>query len=88
MAAKTDSKVVFVEEPNSHLLCPMCNNLLLEPVISVACGHTFCKACLETDGNGAAGVQECPVDKKQLQGTPTVPNKCVLNFITTNVNNG
>eukprot|EP00931_Biecheleriopsis_adriatica_P094279 TRINITY_DN67947_c0_g1_i1.p1 TRINITY_DN67947_c0_g1~~TRINITY_DN67947_c0_g1_i1.p1 ORF type:complete len:427 (+),score=98.81 TRINITY_DN67947_c0_g1_i1:43-1281(+) len=34
------------EEIPSHLECAICMKLLLEPV-SVPCGHTFCRGCLE-----------------------------------------
>ncbi|XP_011670541.1 E3 ubiquitin-protein ligase TRAF7 isoform X2 [Strongylocentrotus purpuratus] len=71
------SNVVFVEEPSSHLLCPVCKNLLLEPMISVECGHTFCKACLQNTGEGVASLAECPVDSKPLKGTRSVPNRSI-----------
>ncbi|XP_063950908.1 E3 ubiquitin-protein ligase TRAF7-like isoform X1 [Lytechinus pictus] len=73
------SSVVFVEEPSSHLLCPVCKNLFLEPMISVECGHTFCKACLQIkdNGEGIASLGECPVDSKPLKGTRSVPNRSI-----------
>ncbi|XP_072169667.1 uncharacterized protein [Diadema setosum] len=71
------TKAVFVEEPSLHLLCPVCKNLLFEPVISVECGHTFCKLCLQVNAEGLAYLPECPVDQKTLRGTRSVPNRSI-----------
>ena len=37
----------FVEKPSDELLCKICHLPSKEPHLSVCCGHTFCKSCLD-----------------------------------------
>ena len=37
----------FVDTPSDMLLCKVCHLPSKEPHLSVCCGHTFCKSCLE-----------------------------------------
>ncbi|XP_038067895.1 E3 ubiquitin-protein ligase TRAF7-like isoform X2 [Patiria miniata] len=67
---------VFAEEPSVHLFCPSCKHLLQDPVISVACGHTFCRLCL-TDGKDSVILEACPVDEKPLKNTSVVANRAI-----------
>ena len=37
----------FVETPSDMFLCKICHLPSKEPHLSVCCGHTFCKSCLD-----------------------------------------
>lgn len=66
--------IVFVTEPSSHLKCPVCGELYIEPVINMGCGHTMCDRCLRTCGN-------CPVDGEQCDASRSVVNRLVVSQI-------
>ena len=58
----------FVDTPLDNLVCKICHHPSREPHLTVCCGHTFCKSCLENARSNA-----CPVCRSE-QFT-TVPNK-------------
>lgn len=67
----------FVEEPPA-LLCPVCGRVFSEPVISVTCGHTFCRECvgaLIRDG------RRCPADGVACDSGQLVLNRAVMGQI-------
>lgn len=67
----------FVEEP-SALLCPVCKKVFIEPVISIKCGHTFCRTCIEElIKNG----RNCPLDDQECDSSQLVLNRAVMGQI-------
>ena len=67
----------FVDEPPA-LLCPICKKIFREPVISVKCGHTFCRICIEeTIRDGAT----CPIDEQECDSGQLVLNRAVIGQI-------
>ncbi len=64
----------FVEEP-APLLCPVCKKVFAEPIISVKCGHTFCKVCIE--GLVNAG-KRCPLDDQGCDAVQLVLNLAIM----------
>ncbi|KAJ8042006.1 E3 ubiquitin-protein ligase TRAF7 [Holothuria leucospilota] len=78
MQARQDP--IFVEPPSSHLYCSLCKAVLRDPVISVACGHTFCRTCLCHE-DGTVKVTLCPVDEKHIQNSPVVDNRAILSQV-------
>ena len=37
----------FVSEPSDMLVCKICHLPSQDPHLSMCCGHTFCKSCLD-----------------------------------------
>ena len=81
MATPTNDKggydYSFVNTPPDELVCKICHLPSREPYLSVCCGHTFCKTCLD-DAKQAVLVDEevknsCPMCRKQ--DFTTFPNK-------------
>ncbi|XP_033754301.1 E3 ubiquitin-protein ligase TRAF7-like isoform X2 [Pecten maximus] len=66
--------VLLVEEPSPHLKCTVCKHLYLDPVISVKCGHTFCRKC-------AFRITRCPIDSQPCDTTQLVVNRIVVGQI-------
>lgn len=68
------SSIKYVSRPPRWLLCPVCDQLLLEPVIAVGCGHTFCRSCSERlkETN-----RPCPLDNTPSGANNFVPNRAL-----------
>ena len=66
----------FVSKPSNSLYCPLCRKLFCDPVISITCGHTFCRPCLEAN-NGMRTTFSCPVDQKPVDIDNLVPNRAL-----------
>jgi len=64
----------YVVEP-APLLCPLCKKVFSEPIISVKCGHTFCRRCIE--GLVSAG-RQCPVDGQSCDSGQLVINLAIM----------
>ncbi len=54
-----EERLLFLLPPSKALLCVACHCLFDDPVISVQCGHTFCRAC-------AQALPTCPVRRPLL----------------------
>ena len=67
----------FVEEP-SALVCPICQRIFRDPVISVKCGHTFCKLCIESTVHSG---NPCPLDNTICDTNQLVINRAVMGQI-------
>lgn len=72
MPAKQPTK--YVSEP-SPLLCPVCKRVFSEPIISVKCGHTFCRECIE-ELIGSA--RTCPLDGQVCDSGQLVLNRAIM----------
>lgn len=69
----------FVEEPPA-LLCPVCGRVFSEPVISVKCGHTFCRECVQKLIREEGG--RCPADGVECDSAgQLVLNRAVMGQI-------
>ena len=69
--------IKFVEEPQA-LLCPVCSKVFSEPVISITCGHTFCRGCIEAMIRDGA---RCPIDEQECDSGQLVLNRAVMGQI-------
>ena len=59
------------DEKPEYLCCPICIDLLVEPLV-LHCGHSFCRKCLETTLDYK---KECPMCREGLKGYE--PNPCL-----------
>lgn len=64
----------YVAEP-APLLCPVCKKVFIEPIISVKCGHTFCKRCIEKLVSAGS---RCPIDRQVCDSGQLVLNLAIL----------
>ncbi|XP_065918767.1 tripartite motif-containing protein 2-like [Dysidea avara] len=51
----------FVAAPPDWLICNICHYPSREPYLSVCCGHTFCKSCLEGAKRATSISDACPI---------------------------
>ena len=35
----------------SSLICPLCNNIYINPLMCMGCQKTYCKKCIDNNGN-------------------------------------
>lgn len=63
----------YVSEP-SPLLCPVCKSVFNEPIISVRCGHTFCRSCIEYLIKSGL---TCPLDHQTCDSGQLVLNRAI-----------
>ena len=63
----------FVQTPSDTLICQICHCPSKEPHLSVCCGHTFCKSCLEAAKGVKSVTNACPMCRNEH--FVTVPNK-------------
>ena len=63
----------FVHAPPDELVCKICHCPSREPHLSVCCGHTFCKSCLEDAKQASMVTSACPMCREE--NFTTFPNK-------------
>ncbi|XP_044723897.1 TRAF-type zinc finger domain-containing protein [Hirsutella rhossiliensis] len=57
--------LVYVSDPDSSLLCPICHDPLVDPV-TTPCDHTFCYRCLRRSIASSPSGTTCPIDRDFL----------------------
>ncbi len=70
-----DRTLSFVRPVNEAFCCSICYCVMVDPT-STSCGHTFCKACLQTALSNAS---TCPTCRGQAR--PIAPNFTVKQLI-------
>ena len=71
-----DAPTKFVAEPSKSLKCPCCDGVFCEPVISIGCGHTFCKRCTQVSSD-VDEEPHCPLDQTPFDGSSFVANRAL-----------
>ncbi|KZV61546.1 hypothetical protein PENSPDRAFT_759354 [Peniophora sp. CONT] len=60
----------YVDQPNSNLLCCICQYPFVEPTTTRTCAHTFCRNCILHALNTSP---HCPIDRSSLSPEDLVP---------------
>lgn len=55
---------------DEELICPICTEVLEDPVQSCSCEHAYCRACID---KWIVQKQICPVDRSELLSSQLVP---------------
>ncbi|KXS19187.1 WD40 repeat-like protein [Gonapodya prolifera JEL478] len=70
--------IQFLTKPSTSLYCPICHDLLTDPVITSQCNHSFCAACiqraLEVDST-------CPLCRCRTRNDDLHPNLALAGLI-------
>ena len=71
----------FVDKPPDNCVCKICQLPSKEPQLTVCCGHTFCKSCLQRANSASHIVNSCcPICRKDTEFS-YVPNKQIDRFV-------
>ncbi|KAI0291149.1 hypothetical protein BC826DRAFT_912610, partial [Russula brevipes] len=60
---KSSQSYIYVDTPNSNLLCCICRMPFVEPTTSRTCAHSFCRDCI---GSALQTSPHCPIDRSPL----------------------
>eukprot|EP00128_Syssomonas_multiformis_P002161 Colp12_sorted_trinity150504_noHs@20099 len=71
LSATTTRKCTYVcpQSISSQLMCPICLDPLLDPVMCRSCRHTFCRSDVESLLETENVVKQCPMCRDQWQST-------------------
>lgn len=73
-----DPPEVFVYPPAEELKCPICFDLLRDPVITAECAHTFCRICFKRCAETKAN---CPTCRSSITTNHINPNRIVAGIL-------
>ena len=72
----------FVDTPPDELVCKICQYPSVEPYLSVCCGHTFCRTCLEAAKQISMVTNTCPLCReKDFTAVPNKQNERAVNSL-------
>jgi hypothetical protein len=69
---------LFVEAPNEYFECPLCINILKDPVLFPKGGHTFCRSCVT---ESLVTSETCPTCRERLTIDSLISNRLINNMI-------
>ncbi|KAJ7188085.1 hypothetical protein C8R46DRAFT_1183731 [Mycena filopes] len=65
----------YVAEPNSNLLCCICQAPFIDPATTRTCSHTFCRDCIV---KAIGHAPQCPIDRSALSVDDLVPANSII----------
>ncbi|KAI9453154.1 hypothetical protein BJY52DRAFT_1205548 [Lactarius psammicola] len=66
---------VYVDPPNSNLLCCICRMPFVEPTTSRTCAHSFCHDCIRP---ALQASPHCPIDRSPLSPQDMTPSNPIM----------
>jgi hypothetical protein len=71
-------KNLFTQPLSIHLDCPICFNVMKDPVLCPTQGHTFCRLCILQHLDRS---KTCPTCREPLMKDQLLPNRVLLSMI-------
>jgi hypothetical protein len=75
---KSYDKKLFTQPVNDFLECPICFDIMKDPVLCNAQGHTFCRHCVTRHLDQS---ETCPTCREPMQIEKMLPNRLVCSLI-------
>lgn len=69
---------LFIKPQSDHLKCPICFNIMKDPVQCPTQGHTFCRYCVSTH---LVRNETCPTCQEPLKVEKLIPNRVIRSMI-------
>ncbi|EFP74600.2 uncharacterized protein PGTG_00556 [Puccinia graminis f. sp. tritici CRL 75-36-700-3] len=66
----------YLAEPNENLICPICRNPFIDPVMCESTDHVFCRVCLIKSLEVSP---TCPIDRLPLSLSLVIPAPKIIN---------
>ncbi|KAH9473560.1 hypothetical protein Pst134EA_000641 [Puccinia striiformis f. sp. tritici] len=74
--ATEDDPYDYLTDPNENLVCPICRNPFIEPVMCESSDHVFCRICLIKSLEVSP---TCPIDRLPLSLSLVIPAPKIIN---------
>ncbi|KNZ52461.1 hypothetical protein VP01_3566g1 [Puccinia sorghi] len=74
--APDDDVFDYIAEPNENLICPICRNPFIDPVMCESTDHVFCRTCLIKSLEVSP---TCPIDRQPLSLSLVIPAPKLIN---------
>jgi hypothetical protein len=75
---KSYDKKSFTQPVNDFLECPICFDIMKDPVLCTAQGHTFCRECVTKHLDQS---ETCPTCREPMRKEKLLPNRLVRSMI-------
>jgi len=69
---------LFAKPQSDHLKCPICFNIMKDPVTCVSQGHTFCRYCVTRHLDR---IETCPTCREPLKKDKLIPSRLIRSLI-------
>ncbi|KAH9060365.1 hypothetical protein EDB83DRAFT_2224298 [Lactarius deliciosus] len=69
---------VYVDPPNSNLVCCICRMPFVEPTTSRTCAHSFCNDCIRP---ALQASPHCPIDRSPLSPHDMTPSNPIVRHV-------
>ncbi|KAK2023397.1 TRAF-type zinc finger protein [Colletotrichum zoysiae] len=71
------SALLYADEPDDNLLCPICKLPVITPIIT-PCDHTFCLECLKRHFHSS---DTCPIDRTRFRAKDCKTSRLLTNIL-------
>jgi hypothetical protein len=58
------ANIEFYNTVKDDIFCPICQSILIKPLICMRCQNNFCRGCIEIWNNTKSNINSCPFRRK------------------------